>query len=127
MVLGTRADKARRVAIEETHQREAAQLLALGRERLAEDPPAALAFAIASLARADNEVARRFAVEALWHDASVFRFAQDQNPMFVNFSPDGQWAAVGGAYGVFLWSRDGGPSRRIAPPRDPSCGRGLRR
>ncbi len=119
IALGARAERARRVAIDETHQREAAQLLALGRERLAADPPSALAFAIASLTRADNKAARRFAVETLWHDASVFRFAQDQDPWGVTFSPDGQWAAVAGANGVFLWSRDGGPSRRIAPPEGP--------
>ncbi len=119
VVLWSRAEKARQAATEETRQREAAQLLALGRAQLAEEPAEALAFAIASLERADNAPARRFAVEALWHGASVFRIAQDQDPWAMVFSPDGRWAATTGMKGVFLWSRDGGAPKRIAPPEGP--------
>ncbi len=116
VVLWARAEKARRAATEEARQREAAQLLALGQAQLAEEPAEALAYAIASLERADNGPARRFAVEALWHGAAQLRLIQEDSWDIV-FSPDGQWAAVSGTLGVFLWSRDGGPSRRIAAPQ----------
>jgi WD40 repeat protein len=116
VVLWARAEKARRAATEEARQREAAQLLALGQAQLAEEPAEALAYAIASLDRADNVPARRFAVEALWHGAAQLRLVQEDSWDIV-FSPDGQWAAVSGTLGVFLWSREGGPSRRIAAPQ----------
>ena len=119
VVLWSRAETARRAATEETRQREAAQLLALGRAQLAEEPAEALAFAIASLERADNAPARRFAVEALWHGGSLFRIGQDQDPWAMVFSPDGRWAATTGMKGVFLWSRDGGAPKRIASPEGP--------
>ncbi|MEJ2086816.1 MAG: hypothetical protein P8Y44_14315, partial [Acidobacteriota bacterium] len=45
---------------------EANQLLALGRLTIDDDPSGALAYAIASLERADDPVVRQFALEALW-------------------------------------------------------------
>ena len=82
---------------EEARQREAAQLLALGRLRLVDHPNAALAYAIASLERSDNGPARRFAVEVLSQGTPAL-FLQ---PIPVSlrvpvWSPDGRWLAIGG-------------------------------
>jgi len=99
-------------------RREAAQILALGRVELEDRPTAALAHALASLERADNEPARRFAVEALWHGAAAFVLPEVEQR--VDFSPDGRWLAAGGLNsGVRLWSRDGGPSLTLGGPEGP--------
>jgi WD40 repeat protein len=84
-----------RKSVQETGQREAAQLFALGRLRLAEHPNAALAYAIASLERSDNGPARRFAVEALWQGPPAF-FIADSPGETDRWSPDGRWLALGG-------------------------------
>ncbi len=98
-----------RRSVLEVSRREAAQILALGRLNLEDRPTAALAHALASLERADNEPARRFAVEALWHGASAI-VLESGVINSADFSPDGQWIATGGAFAdqVRLWSRDGG-------------------
>jgi WD40 repeat protein len=79
----------------ETAQREASQLLALGRLRLGDHPNAALAYAIASLERSDNGPARRFAVEALWQGPPAL-FIPDTPGQVVRWSRDGRWLALGG-------------------------------
>ena len=104
----------RRAALE-ARTREAAQLLSLGRLRLDDHPSAALAYAIASLERADSEAARRFAVEALWQGPTEFIFGTEGAAPTVRFSPDGQWMALGSHHSARLYSSEGGTSRVVAP------------
>ncbi|MGE5188868.1 MAG: protein kinase domain-containing protein [Gemmatimonadota bacterium] len=88
---------------------EASKLLALGRSELDEDPSEALAYAIASLDLADNASNRQFAIEALSRGpaAVVAKLPADaSSPVFLDFSPDGKWLAVGGSFGVLLYPRD---------------------
>jgi serine/threonine protein kinase/WD40 repeat protein len=93
---------------EARRQAEAAELLAIGRLDLEEDPTAALAFALASLETADNPAARRFAVETLAYGAGAIVLPVTAE--FVDFSGDGRWLATGGIEaGAHLWSREGGP------------------
>jgi WD40 repeat protein len=97
----------RQQAIEEAQRREAAELLALGRLELDDHPTAGLAYALASLERADNPAARRYALETLLHGAAAFVIDSLVNS--VSFSQDGRWLATGGVIsGVDLWSREGG-------------------
>ncbi len=107
-----------RRSVLEVSRREAAQILALGRVELEDRPTAALAHALASLERADNEPARRFAVEALWNGAAAFVLAENMN--LVDFSPDGNWLASRGTLhtGFRLWSSEGGPSRALGDVDD---------
>ncbi len=104
-----------RRATHEAQNREAAQLLSLCRLRLDDHPSAALAYAIASLERADSEAARRFAVEALWQGPTEFIFGSEGAGPGVRFSPDGQWMAHGSHHGARLYSSEGGASRVVAP------------
>ena len=97
----------------EARHREAAQLLALGRLRLADRPSAALAYAIASLGCADNEPARRFAVEVVWQGPPALFTPEMVPPYSREWSPDGRWLALGGETGLFLLSRDTGERRRL--------------
>jgi WD40 repeat protein len=100
----------------EAGQREAAQLLALGRLKLADHPNAALAYAIASLERGDNGPARRFAVEALWQGPPAL-FIRDTPGLTVHWSPDGQWLALGGQ-GLDLIERSTNQRRRLETSYD---------
>jgi hypothetical protein len=94
-------------AVTEAHQREAAELLALGRLELEDHPTAGLAYALASLERADSSAARRFALETLAHGAAALVIDSWVNS--VAFSQDGRWLATGGVMsGAYLWSREGG-------------------
>lgn len=100
--------QARQTAVSEAKRAEASKLLALGRTELDQDPANALGYAIASLERADTQVARRFAVQALWKGPPAF-IMKDMpiRPTFLNFSPDGKWLAAGGPRGVRLVSHEG--------------------
>ena len=99
-VLWQRADAARRSA-------EAAQLLAVGRLRLDRNPAAALAFAIASLERADNQPARRFALEALWKAPMGYLLA-DSGPIGApGFNADGRWLVASTARGTSIYDSSG--------------------
>ena len=115
-----------RRSVLEVSRREAAQILALGRVELQDRPTAALAHALASLERADNEPARRFAVEALWHGAAAFvlpeveqrvdfspdlLFGHERQISSVSVSPDGRWIASASPDGTIrLWPMpDGTP------------------
>ena len=101
----------------EADQREAAQLLALGQLRLADDPNAALAYATASLERADNGPARRFAVEALWQGPPAL-FIQDAADRTVGWSPDGRWFVLSGSTGLVLLERGTTERRQISSARE---------
>jgi WD40 repeat protein len=88
---------------------EASKLLALGRSELDKDPSEALAYAIASLDLADNPISRQFAIEALWRGpAALFaKLPIACCPVSLDFSSNGKWLAVGGTFGVLVYSRDG--------------------
>ncbi|HEY7816801.1 MAG TPA: hypothetical protein VIG29_01175, partial [Vicinamibacteria bacterium] len=108
-----------RRSVLEVSRREAAQILALGRLELEDKPTEALAYALASLERAESDEARRFAVEALWHGAAAIVLAGNINEG--DFSPDGKWLATGGIYdGTRLWSIEGGPSKPLGEGRLPA-------
>ena len=102
----------------EAAQREAAQVLALGRLRLADHPNAALAYAIASLERADNGPARRFAVEALWQGPPALFLMDPINPPSIRWSLDGRWLALGGNSGLALLERGTRGRRQLSSTRD---------
>ncbi len=115
LTLWRRAETARRAAVEESRSREAAQLLSLGRLRLEDHPSAALAYALASLERADNEPARRFVVEALWQGPTEFIFGTEGAAGAVRFSGDGRFLAYGSHKSARLQGSEGQPSRAVAP------------
>lgn len=112
-ILWQRSEVARRHAEAQARQREAAELLALGRLRLEDHPSAALAHAIASLERVDNDPARRFAVEALWQGPTEFVFAPEGAAPGVSFSRDGRFLAHGTQRGARLHGQEGGESREL--------------
>ena len=91
-----------------------AELLALGRLRLDDYPTAALAHAIASLERADNAPARRFAVEALWRGPTAHVITDPVRPTRARWSPDGRWLALSGNDGLAVLERDGGKGTKLA-------------
>jgi WD40 repeat protein len=116
LALWRQSETARRAAEEEARNREAAQLLSLGRLRLEDHPSAAIAYALASLERADNEPARQFAVEALWRGPTEFVFGtEDGAAPGVRFSPDGRFMAYGTPKSARLQESEGGPSRALVP------------
>jgi WD40 repeat protein len=121
-VLWQRADTSRRNAEVQVRKREAAELLALGRLRLDDYPTGALAHAIASLERADNAPARRFAVEALWRGPTVHVLTDAAIPVGVDWSPDGRWLALGGTVGMALLDRETGRRIEIASVNEGSVG-----
>jgi WD40 repeat protein len=88
---------------------EASGLIALGRTELEDEPSAALAYAVASLERADTPSNRYFALEALSRGPGAWILPLGGNfgagPM--SFSPDGSHLAVGGWGGAQVLSRDG--------------------
>ena len=107
-----------RRSVVEVGRREAAQLLALGRLELADHPNAALAYAIASLERGDNDPARRLAVEALWKTPPARFLSDPVGPMSLAWSPDGRWLALGGASGLALLDREGRERRVLSSSPD---------
>jgi len=116
------AVRARDQARTEASQREAAQLVSLGRLRLADHPNAALAYAIASLERRDNDPARRFAVEALWQGPPALFLTDPVVPLSLQFSPDGRWIALGSDLGLVLLSRETGERRQLSSSYDVTVG-----
>ncbi|HLN57920.1 MAG TPA: hypothetical protein VK416_05125, partial [Thermoanaerobaculia bacterium] len=97
---------------------EASKLLAIGQERLAEDPTEALAFTTASLELADSREARLFALRSLWEAPPALELAIGKPVWIPRFSPDGRQLAVG-AYmseDSHVFREDGGPPR-ILPGR----------
>ncbi len=115
LALWRQAETAREAAEDEARNREAAQLLSLGRLRLEDHPSAALAYALASLERVDNEPAREFAVEALWRGPTEFIFGtEDGAAPGARFSRDGRFLAHGTPTSARLYDSEGGPSRAVA-------------
>jgi WD40 repeat protein len=109
-----RAAVERRRAEAEAAQREAAQILAVGRLRLAHQPNAALAFAIASLERADNQPARRFAVEVLAQGPPALFLNEPVGPWGLAWSPDGRWISLGHDIGFGLVDSGASQARRLS-------------
>jgi WD40 repeat protein len=109
-----------RRAVEESRRAEAQELFALGQLELEGDPTKALAYAIASLERADAPTVRRFALEALWRGPTYFRPNKDWrgDARSAAFSPDDAWLAVGALHtgDIVLWPRDGGAPTRLSGP-----------
>jgi len=105
----------RQQAVAQARRAQAAQVLALGRLRLGEHPNAALAYAIASLECADNDGARRFAVEALWQGPPALFLPDPVFPAGIRWSRDGRWLAMGGFQGLALMERDTGERRELLP------------
>jgi WD40 repeat protein/predicted Ser/Thr protein kinase len=95
---------------------EAQQLFALGQIELDRNPSAALAFALASLERADTRAVREFAVQALWRGPTAL-VLDDGHALAaprLGFSPDGKWlAAERGGDEVWLWHEEGGGPRKL--------------
>jgi serine/threonine protein kinase/WD40 repeat protein len=106
------AVRAEQEAQEQAARAEANQLLALGRLEIDRDPTTALAYAIASLERADDFVTRQFALEVLSGGPTWF-LADSGGGVSVDFSPDGRWLAggVGNEGSLKLWPRRGGEPR----------------
>jgi WD40 repeat protein len=98
----------------EADQREAAQLLALGRLRLAVHPNEAIAYAIASLERTDNGPARRFAVEALWQGPPALFLSDPTEPGSLAWSDEGDRLALGGFSGLVLLESRTGERRHLS-------------
>ena len=122
-ILGYQAVRARDQTRAEAARREAAQLLSLGRLRLADHPNAALAYAIASLERSDNDPARRFAVEALWQGPpALFLTDIPALPINLQWSPDGQWLGAGGPAGLTVLRRETGEGRRLSSNSETTVG-----
>ncbi len=115
-VVGTfwrRSVRETRRAEAEAGRHEAAEILSLGRLRLGDHPNAALAYAIASLERADSEPARRFAVEALWQGPPALYLSDPVVPLAARWSSDGRWLAVGGTRGLAILDRESGGRREL--------------
>jgi WD40 repeat protein len=111
--LWQRSEKAEQQARDAARRAEAGKLVLLGRAQLAEDPSAALAYAVASLERSDSAEARRLTVELLWRGPTRFQLTSQASWGAV-FSPDGRWLARWGPERVGtleLWPRDGGPPK----------------
>jgi len=99
---------------------EASRLFAFGQLQIETNPTLAVAFAIASLERADNPEVRRFALDALARQPLVFDQVGSGSGggMSVEFSPDGHWLAAGELFSgkVLLFSSEGGAPRVLSGP-----------
>jgi WD40 repeat protein len=77
-----------RQSVRETRRAEASNLLSLAQLELDDYPTAAVAYAMASLERAESPRARRLALEALWKGPTAFVVSEEPTWM-VAFTPDG--------------------------------------
>jgi len=84
-------------------------LRSLARLHLEERPTETIAYAIASLEKADDPEMLYLALEALWRSPTEFRLPTS-SPTSMEFSPDGRWLATADHDGGgTLWPSDGGP------------------
>jgi WD40 repeat protein len=112
-----------RQSVLQTRRAEASELFALGRSVLETDRSEALAFAIASLEKADSQQGRRLALRALWAgppaivlpdpppgSPRVAIMPELEGSSGLAFSPDGSTIAAGYPAGVLrVFRRDGSP------------------
>ena len=106
---------AARVAEAAADRAEASKLVTLGTSVLDSQRTTALAYALASVRRADNPEARKLAVRALWSGPPKTVVPDGHNAMALEFSRDGRYLAAGYGHGsvhgeVRVHSRDGGKS-----------------
>lgn len=87
---------------------EASNLAAQGRNVILTDPSYALAYAVASVEKADSPAGRRLVLEALSENPpAITLFCK--YPYWPEFSPDGKRLAVRASDGLRILSRDGSP------------------
>ena len=100
---------------------EASQLLALGRLEIEDYPTGALAYALASLERADDPLTRIFALEAVWRGPTALILSTNYIDAWLpKFSPDGKWlAAIRKNERYFeLWPSTGGEPKLVDTGQD---------
>jgi WD40 repeat protein len=108
-----------RRSVTEARRAEAANLFSLAQLQLEDHPSATVAYAIASLERADSVEMRRLALEALWRGPTEFRLPTGSR-FSVEFSPDGHWLLTAETSPreetrLLLWPSDGGPPKVLEP------------
>jgi WD40 repeat protein len=113
------AARARDDARAEARRAESSKLVTLGNVALGEERTRALAYAIASLERADTLEGRKLALRALWAGPPATVLEQGVAcPLGLAFAPDGRHLAVG--YGseargrVRVFPRSGGPPAHLS-------------
>jgi WD40 repeat protein len=99
---------------------DASRLFAFGQLEIDRNPTLALAFAIASLERADNPEVRRFSIDAMARQPSFFEIDGSRDGNGLAFSPDGLWLAAGRYHTgeILLYSSRGGPPAVLQGPGD---------
>ena len=83
----------------ETRRAEASKLVALGHQAMAKERTRTLAYAIASLERADTLAGRLLALRSLWSGPPATVVPIENPPYSLAFSPDGRYLAAGGSGG----------------------------
>ena len=106
---------------------EAGRLLSLGRLKLADSPSAALAYAIASLERSDNDAARHFAVEALWQGPPALFLGVAKEARILRWSPDERFTAITSSEGLDLFDNETNRRRKLSPTPSAMLGLGFTR
>ncbi len=107
---------AREEAVLQAKHAEAGVALNAGRALPESDSTTKLAYALASLERADTAQGRRFALQAL-SEGPVARMMEIGRNVSVELSPNGRWLAVGRSDGsIDLLDQDGSAKRTVQPP-----------
>jgi serine/threonine protein kinase/WD40 repeat protein len=103
----------------EARRAEAQQLFALGQLEIERHPTVALAYATASLEKADSDEVRRFALRVLWRGPTTFLLGRSSGEphAHITFSPDGRWLATAEGGRLHVWGQGG------APPLELDAGR----
>jgi WD40 repeat protein len=108
-----------RRSVREARRAEAAKVLALGQLEQQGHPTAAVAYATRSLELADTDVAREFVERVLSLGPIARSRTVDHDVLDLQFSPDGEWLALGGWMGLHeLWRSDGSPPVRLTAHGD---------
>jgi WD40 repeat protein len=115
-----------RESVSEARRAEASKLLALGQIELDRNPTEAVAYALKSLELADTMDGRVFALRALQSGpialAAPIADSTVMQAHCLDFTPDGEWMAVGGYERTQLRRCDGSPPQRAV--RYPAAGTG---